>query len=85
MADIVDLLEAEAAGGPPGTTPPDADAPATGGETATTATTVPGGAGVDPAEVERRREELNERLGELSATSSEVEDWARRNCGIELS
>lgn len=85
VADIVDLLEVEAAGGPPGTVPPDADAPAGGDQTTTTATTVAGGAGGDPAEVERRREELNERLGELSGTSSDVENWARRNCGIELS
>jgi hypothetical protein len=43
------------------------------------------GPGADPAEVEQRREDLNQRLGGLSTTGSRVEDWASRNCGISLS
>lgn len=42
-------------------------------------------AGPNPADVERRREELNRRLGQLSATGSRIENWASRTCGITLS
>ncbi len=39
---------------------------------------------VNPSEVERRREDLNDRFGELDARSERITTWARRECGIEL-
>lgn len=38
----------------------------------------------DAAVVERQRDDLNERLDELATTSSRVERWATRECGISL-
>ena len=77
VTDIIGLLSAERMAGPGA------------GATSTTSTTAASGttpsSGSDPADVEQRREELNRRLGELSVTSSRVEDWASRNCGISLS
>jgi hypothetical protein len=74
VADIVGLLGAERTAGP------------------TVASTVPGATTTtsgspagDPAELERLREDLNRRLAELSTTSSRVQDWASRTCGITLS
>lgn len=37
-----------------------------------------------PATVERTREELNERLGELDRRSLRVATWASRECGLDL-
>ena len=71
VADIVGLLGAERTSGPGVTTTTAGDGPA-----------APPSA--DAADVERRREDLNRRLGELSGTSSRVEDWASRTCGITL-
>jgi len=73
VVDIVGLLGAERTAGPGATT----TAP---GASSTPSGTPPG----DPADVERLREDLNRRLAELSATSSRVEDWALRECGISL-
>ena len=39
---------------------------------------------VNPSEVERRREDLNDRFGELDARSERITTWARRECGLEL-
>ena len=39
---------------------------------------------VNPSEVERRREDLNDRFGELDTRSERIRTWARRECGIEL-
>jgi hypothetical protein len=73
VVDIVGLLGAERTAGPGATT------------TAPGATSAPSGTPAgDPADVERLREDLNRRLAELSATSSRVEDWASRECGINL-
>jgi hypothetical protein len=41
-------------------------------------------AGGDPAALERRREELNNRLSELGRRSTSVQTWASRECGIDL-
>jgi hypothetical protein len=38
----------------------------------------------DAADVERQRDELNRRLEDLATTSSRVERWAARECGVEL-
>lgn len=38
----------------------------------------------DAAAVEQQRDELNRRLEELSSTSSRVERWASRECGLDL-
>ena len=38
----------------------------------------------DAAVVERQRDELNERLDDLAVTSSRVERWASRECGLDL-
>ncbi len=38
----------------------------------------------DAAAVEQQRDQLNRRLDELSATSSSVERWASRECGLSL-
>jgi hypothetical protein len=73
VVDIVGLLGAERTSGPAATT----TAP---GSPGTPSDTPPG----DPADVERLREDLNRRLAELSATSSRVENWASRECGINL-
>ncbi len=43
-----------------------------------------GGDAVNPSEVERRREDLNDRFGELDARSERITTWARRECGLEL-
>lgn len=40
---------------------------------------------VNPSEVERRREDLNDRFGELDTRSERITTWARRECGLELS
>lgn len=37
-----------------------------------------------PAEIERRRANLNERLGELDRRSTRVSTWAATECGIDL-
>jgi hypothetical protein len=79
VTDIVGLLSAERTAGPgsaasSSTTSTVGDAPSTSAP-----------ATADPADVEQRREELNQRLAALSITSSRVEDWASRNCGISLS
>ncbi len=39
----------------------------------------------DAAAVEQQRDQLNRQLEELSATSSRVERWASRECGLDLS
>ncbi len=39
---------------------------------------------INPSEVERRREDLNERFGELDARSERITTWARRECGLEM-
>ena len=39
---------------------------------------------VNPSEVERQREDLNDRFGELDTRSERITTWARRECGIEL-
>ena len=56
------------------------------------ATTVPSGAApgststtVDPGELERQRNELNNRLGELDRRSDRISSWAQEQCGLELS
>lgn len=40
---------------------------------------------VDPGEVERRRDELNARLGELDRRSDRISAWATEQCGLNLS
>lgn len=40
---------------------------------------------VDPGEVERRRDELNDRLGALDRRSDRIAAWASEQCGIDLS
>jgi len=40
--------------------------------------------GADPASLERRREELTDRLSELGRRSTDVSAWASRECGVEL-
>jgi hypothetical protein len=88
VSDIVGLLTAERASGPstggtatsttaPGTAPTTGAPSSTDGTSATPSTD-------DPAAVEQRRESLNRRLADLSATSSRVEDWATHTCGISL-
>lgn len=37
------------------------------------------------ADLQRRRDELNDRLGDLSADSSAVSAWTREHCGFTLS
>jgi hypothetical protein len=69
VVDLVALLEAERAPGDGG----DADGP-----------TPDDGNVTDPAEVERLRKELNDRLGELTDDSSEVSAWTEENCGFSL-
>ena len=48
------------------------------------ATEAGGGDAVNPSEVERRREDLNDRFGELDARSERITTWARRECGLEM-
>lgn len=90
--DLVELLAAERT--------PVARGPGSGTGTGTPSTTVTAGgdvatsgpnSGVDagtssaePAEVERRREQLNRRLGELGDDSSAVTAWAAETCGVDL-
>lgn len=54
---------------------------------ATERSTTPGagedGAG-DAAVIEQQRDRLNRQLDELSSTSSKVERWASRECGLDL-
>lgn len=71
------------AGGPAGADPgTGSSAPTTPG---TPTTAAPGGAGAaEPAEVERRREQLNRRLGELGDDGSAVTAWAADTCGVDL-
>ncbi len=38
----------------------------------------------DAAVVQQDRDQLNQRLEELSTTSSQVERWASRECGVTL-
>ena len=38
----------------------------------------------DAAAVEQQRDRLNNRLADLAATSAKVEQWASRQCGIDL-
>lgn len=87
VTDVVELLSAEQApvtrgpgsgveGTPPGDRAPTTD----GGPTAGPAPE----AGSEPAEVERRREQLNRRLGELGDDGSAVTAWAAETCGIDL-
>ena len=38
----------------------------------------------EPADVERQREALDQRLGDLSTQSARVATWASRNCGLDL-
>jgi hypothetical protein len=40
--------------------------------------------GVSAAQVERQREELNERFGELDRRATRVTTWAARECGLDL-
>ncbi|MHB1137870.1 MAG: hypothetical protein ACYC2O_02865 [Microthrixaceae bacterium] len=40
---------------------------------------------VDPGEVERRRDDLNDRLGDLDRRSDRISAWASEECGIDLS
>ena len=40
---------------------------------------------VDPSNVERRREDLNDRFGDLDRRSERISTWALRECGIKLS
>ncbi len=40
---------------------------------------------VDPSEVERRRDALNDRLGALDRRSDRIAAWASEECGIDLS
>jgi len=40
---------------------------------------------VDPGEVERRRDELNERLDDLDRRSDRISAWALEQCGLDLS
>jgi len=40
---------------------------------------------VDPGDVERRREDLNDRFGDLDRRSERISTWALRECGIKLS
>jgi hypothetical protein len=40
---------------------------------------------VDPSEVERRRDELNERLSDLDRRSDRISAWAVEQCGLDLS
>ncbi|CAN5603044.1 hypothetical protein BH10ACT3_BH10ACT3_16040 [soil metagenome] len=58
---------------PGATATPGSDTP---GTTATT---------VDPSELERQRNELNDRLGELDRRSDRISTWAQEQCGLELS
>jgi len=43
-----------------------------------------GGGSPGPAEVERRREQLNDRLGQLDRRSLRVATWSSRECGLDL-
>jgi hypothetical protein len=38
----------------------------------------------DPGQFERRREELNSRLGQIDNRSQRISVWASEQCGIEL-
>lgn len=40
--------------------------------------------GVSAAQVERQREELNDRFGELDRRATRVTTWAARECGLDL-
>ena len=40
--------------------------------------------GADPTALERRRDQLNERLAELGRRSRNVSAWASRECGVDL-
>lgn len=40
--------------------------------------------GGDAADAQQKRDELNRRLDEMAATSSRVQRWAFRNCGLDL-
>lgn len=70
VADVVALLEAErsAAEGSGSDGRPDQ----------------PTGDPPGAADLQRRRDELNDRLGELSADSSELSAWTREHCGFTL-
>jgi hypothetical protein len=84
LVDIVDLLESEQA--------PRAEGPGTGAGSDAPSPDGGSGDGGDggdgdaavPAEVERLREQLDDRLGELSGDSSEASAWTRENCGFSL-
>lgn len=68
VVDIVELLEEDRL----------ASEPVEDGGTHGSSTTV------DPGQVERRREELNTRFGDLDGRSERITTWARRECGLEL-
>lgn len=76
VADVVGLLEAEQRSGTDGTG-------GSGGDGTGDATADDGNV-TDPADVERLRKELNERLGELGDDSSTVSAWTEENCGFSL-
>ena len=38
----------------------------------------------DPGQFERRREELNNRLGQIDSRSDRIRVWSSAQCGIEL-
>jgi hypothetical protein len=80
VVDIVELLEQEQVASAPspaegeaGTTPGGVEEPGTIDAT-----------DIGPAEVERRREALNARLGDLDRRGTRVSTWAARECGLEL-
>ena len=76
VSDIVTLVSDDR-GTATTTTAPASTAPTTIAPPETTTT-------VAPAELERRREELNARLADLSQQSATVGAWASRTCGLEL-
>lgn len=41
--------------------------------------------GVGAADVERRREDLNSRFGDLDLRANRISTWAARECGLDLS
>lgn len=47
-------------------------------------TTEAGGTGSGASEVERRRDDLNARFGELGERGTRVSTWAAHECGIDL-
>ena len=77
VSDIVKLVSDDR-GTATTTTAPTSTAPTTPTRPPATTTTVA------PAELERRREELNSRLADLSQQSATVGAWASRTCGLEL-